>query len=191
MHDHNEGWGRSCKTPSPPLLFTNFRIAECADMDGKAKYEFIDDGMLDEVCAEGRRSPRLRMNRNFHRSTDEAVNRLLNAMHRGSYIPVHRHLSPERSESCVVLRGRAGLTIYDDEGRVTERRIAGPCCGCAGFDLGRRWGRKAPASPRRAPYRPPAPSVRATLPLRDRIPRSRSKVPLCAAPSLGPRRRRS
>ena len=104
-------------------------------MNGEAKYEFIDDRMLDGVCAEGRRSPRLRMNRNVHRSTDEAVNRVLNAMHRGSYIPVHRHLSPERSESCVVLRGRAGLTIYDDEGRVTERRIVGPCCGCAGFDL--------------------------------------------------------
>ena len=104
-------------------------------MGGKAKYEFIDDGMLDEACAEGRRSPRLRMNRNFHRSTDEAVNRLLNAMHRGSYIPVHRHLSPERSESCVVLRGRAGLTIYDDEGRVAARRIPGPHCDCKGFDL--------------------------------------------------------
>ena len=49
-------------------------------MNGKAKYEFIDDSMLDAACAEGRRSPRLRMNRNFHRSTDEAVNRLLNAM---------------------------------------------------------------------------------------------------------------
>ena len=104
-------------------------------MNGKAKYEFIDGKMLDETCAEGRRSRRLRMNRNFHRSTDEAVNRLLNAMHRGSYIPVHRHLSPERSESCVVLRGRAGLTIYDGEGRVAARRIAGPDCDCKGFDL--------------------------------------------------------
>ncbi len=106
-----------------------------SSMNGKAKYEFIDGKMLDETCAEGRRSRRLRMNRNFHRSTDEAVNRLLNAMHRGSYIPVHRHLSPERSESCVVLRGRAGLTIYDGDGRVAARRIAGPDCDCKGFDL--------------------------------------------------------
>ena len=79
-------------------------------MGGKAKYEFIDGSMLDEACAEGRRSPRLRMNRNFHRSTDEAVNRLLNAMHRGSYIPAHRHLSPERSESCVVVAW-AGICV--------------------------------------------------------------------------------
>ena len=82
------------------------------------KTEFFDDALFARVAAEARLSPRRRMNYNFHRSTDDAVNRLLNAMHRGSYLPVHRHLSPSRSESCVVLRGSVGVTIYDDAGGV-------------------------------------------------------------------------
>lgn len=104
-------------------------------MKTKQKYEFITDRMMDAVADEARRSPRLRMNRNFHSSTDEPVNRLLNVMHRGSYLPVHRHLSPALTESSVVLRGRVGLTIYDDEGNVVERRIVCPKSGCHGFDI--------------------------------------------------------
>lgn len=99
------------------------------------KTEFFDDALFARVAAEARLSPRRRMNYNFHRSTDDPVNRLLNAMHRGSYLPVHRHLSPSRSESCVVLRGSVGVTIYDDAGGVvTRRRVSadGPCCG---FDI--------------------------------------------------------
>ena len=99
------------------------------------KTEFFDDALFARVVAEACLSPRRRMNYNFHRSTDDAVNRLLNAMHRGSYLPVHRHLSPSRSESCVVLRGSVGVTIYDDAGGVVTRRMVsadGPCCG---FDI--------------------------------------------------------
>ena len=82
------------------------------------KTEFFDDALFARVAAEARLSPRRRMNYNFHRSTDDAVNRLLNAMHRDSY-----------------LRGSVGVTIYDDAGGVvTRRRVSadGPCCG---FDI--------------------------------------------------------
>lgn len=99
------------------------------------KTEFFDDALFGRVAAEAHRSPRRRMNYNFHRSPDDPVNRLLNVMHCGSYLPVHRHLSPPRSESCVVLRGSVGVTVYGDDGSVTERRIVsatGPCCG---FDI--------------------------------------------------------
>lgn len=99
------------------------------------KTEFFDDALFARVASEARLSPRRRMNYNFHRSPDDPVNRLLNVMHCGSYLPVHRHQSPSRSESCVVLRGSVGVTIYDDAGGVvTRRRVSadGPCCG---FDI--------------------------------------------------------
>lgn len=101
----------------------------------KGKTEFFDEALFGCVAAEAHRSPRRRMNYNFHRSTDEPVNRLLNAMHRGSYLPVHRHLSPPRSESCVVLRGSVGLTIYGDDGSVAERRAVSASGPCRGFDI--------------------------------------------------------
>lgn len=99
------------------------------------KTEFFDDALFARVASEARLSPRRRMNYNFHRSTDDPVNRLLNAMHRGSYLPVHRHLSPSRSETCVVLRGSIGVTIYDDEGGVVTRRRVSADGACSGFDI--------------------------------------------------------
>lgn len=99
------------------------------------KVEFITNPLIDSVIDRARRSPRLRMNYNLHRDEAEPVNRLLNAMHRGTFVPVHRHLNPSLSESCVVLRGRVGVVIYDEEGHVTERRLVGRDTDACGFDI--------------------------------------------------------
>ena len=95
----------------------------------------INKELLDNVSLQAKESERLRMNYNFHRSTDEKVNRLLNVMHRGSYLPVHRHLNPEKSESIIVVRGKVGVTIYDDAGREVVSRTVGAGCDCVGFDI--------------------------------------------------------
>ena len=104
-------------------------------MSNQPKTEFIDTALMDAVAEKASRSPRRRMNYNFHRSTDEPVNRLLNVMHRGSYLPVHRHLDPARSESIIVVRGKVGLTIYDDAGTEVESRIVGAGCDTVGVDI--------------------------------------------------------
>ena len=104
-------------------------------MKDQPKTEFIDRELMDAVAEKAAASPRRRMNYNFHRSTDEKVNRLLNVMHRGSYLPVHRHLNPEKSESIIVVRGKVGVTIYDDAGREVESRTVGAGCDCVGFDI--------------------------------------------------------
>ena len=104
-------------------------------MEHTPKVEFIDTQLMASVAEKARVAPRRRMNYNFHRSTDESVNRLLNVMHRGSYIPVHRHLSPDLCESSVIVKGRVGLIIYVAQGCVVERREVGPACDCCGFDI--------------------------------------------------------
>lgn len=104
-------------------------------MTNQPKTEFIDLELMDTVAHKAAASPRRRMNYNFHRSTDEKVNRLLNVMHRGSYLPVHRHLNPDKSESIIVVRGKVGVTIYDDAGTEVESRIVGAGCDCVGFDI--------------------------------------------------------
>ena len=104
-------------------------------MEVKKAYQYIDSDLMERVAAEARLSPRKRMNYNFHSSTDELVNRLLNVMHRGSYLPVHRHLSPERSESIAVLKGRVGVLFSDNDGNLTDKREVGPACDCVGFDI--------------------------------------------------------
>lgn len=104
-------------------------------MSADKKYQYIDAVLMDAVAEKARLSPRLRMNYNFHRSEDEPVNRLINVMHRGTYLPVHRHSNPDRSESCIVLRGRVGVTFYDNEGNLTDSRMVGPSCDCVGYDI--------------------------------------------------------
>lgn len=81
---------------------------------------YIDNALLDEVCAEAKASPRRRKNRNFHTDDGQPGHRLLNAIQPGSYIQPHRHLDPTKSETMVVLRGVLGLVTFDDAGNVAE-----------------------------------------------------------------------
>ena len=73
----------------------------------------IDKNLLDEVSAQAKESPRLRMNYNFHQSLDEKCHRLLNAIEPGSDIPIHRH--PTKDESFVILRGEVRVTTHNDD----------------------------------------------------------------------------
>ncbi|MCX7176793.1 MAG: WbuC family cupin fold metalloprotein [Proteobacteria bacterium] len=95
----------------------------------------IDAALLDAISGEARSSPRLRRNRNFHPDNDFPAHRLLNAIEPGSYVAPHRHLDPLKDESMIVLRGRMGLVIFDDAGRVTLRTVIGPNAECCGVDI--------------------------------------------------------
>ena len=97
--------------------------------------EFITNELIDRTLQRAKESPRLRMNYNFHSDEAEPVNRLLNAMHRGTFVPVHRHLNPSLSESGVVIRGRVGILIYDAEGRIIDKRVVGAGADVCGFDI--------------------------------------------------------
>ena len=95
----------------------------------------IDDRLLDRTSEKALRAPRLRMNHNFHTREDEPVNRLLNAMEPGTYLPVHRHTAPPKSESIVVLRGRLAAFVFDDRGLIAQRAVVDPSLGVYGFDI--------------------------------------------------------
>ena len=97
----------------------------------------IDARLMARLLEEARRSPRRRVNHNFHGSPAEDPNRFLNVMVAGTYVAPHRHLTVPKPEVFVVLEGRLDLFIFDDEGRV-EGRIAigeGAPDGRVGIDL--------------------------------------------------------
>jgi cupin fold WbuC family metalloprotein len=92
----------------------------------------IDDKLLDAVSAEARQSPRGRKNRNFHPDDDFVAQRLLNAIEPGSYVQPHRHLAADKDETFVVLRGRLGLVLFNDDGMIrlsVELAAGGPVRG--------------------------------------------------------------
>lgn len=81
--------------------------------------EVIDDKLLSQVVAEAKKSPRLRMNYNFHQSLQDKCHRFLNALEPGTQIPVHHH--PTKAETFVILKGKVRVTTYNDDGEIMVR----------------------------------------------------------------------
>lgn len=97
------------------------------------KVRVINKHLLDEVSAQAKTSPRLRMNYNFHQSLDEKCHRMLNAVELGTDIPIHRH--PEKDESFVILRGKVRSTTYNDDGSVIDSVVLSQEDGIYGVDI--------------------------------------------------------
>lgn len=81
----------------------------------------IDQQLLDLVSAAARENPRLRKNWNIHPADDFPAHRLLNAMEPASYIRPHRHLDPLKDETFLIIRGRLGILVFNDDGTVIEK----------------------------------------------------------------------
>ena len=84
----------------------------------------INTKILDELTAQAKESPRLRMNLDLRNSAEDSSQRMLNAIEPGSVVPIHRH--KKTSETLVVLRGRIVEEFYDDAGTCTERIEVSP-----------------------------------------------------------------
>ena len=84
----------------------------------------INSELLDEVSAQAKASPRLRMNYNSHLSLDEKCHRFLNAVEPGTEVPIHKH--PTKDETFVILRGKVRVTTHNDDGTIIEDYILCP-----------------------------------------------------------------
>ncbi|MCA2960299.1 MAG: WbuC family cupin fold metalloprotein [Silvanigrellales bacterium] len=81
--------------------------------------KLLSPKLFAEVCREAQASPRKRRNHNFHRH-EEAVQRLLNALQPGTYIPPHKHEGSDKFEMFVVLQGEVGCFLFDETGGITK-----------------------------------------------------------------------
>lgn len=93
----------------------------------------IDDKILDDLSAQAKASPRLRMNYNFHQSLDELCHRMLNALEPGTEVPIHHH--PDKDETFVILRGKIRVTTYNDDGSVIDSVVLCQDDGIFGVDI--------------------------------------------------------
>ena len=97
--------------------------------------KLINENLLDETTEQAKKSPRLRMNYNFHETLDDPINRLINAMEPGTYLRPHRHKNPDKNEVFLILRGSAALFLFDDNGNITEQIILNPKAGVYGGEI--------------------------------------------------------
>ena len=78
----------------------------------------IDQALLDDLTAQAKASPRLRMNLDLRNSPSDGSQRMLNALEPGTVMPIHRHFGS--SETVVCVRGHFEEYLYDAEGHLTE-----------------------------------------------------------------------
>lgn len=83
--------------------------------------EKITQALLDNLTAQAKASPRLRMNMDLRNSPSDGSQRMLNAIEPGSPLPIHRHR--HSSETVVCLRGRLVEEFYDELERICTEAI--------------------------------------------------------------------
>ena len=93
----------------------------------------IDVTLLDELTAQAKASPRLRMNFDLRNSPNDQSQRILNALEPGTVMPIHRHR--HSSETVVVLRGKVKWVYYNDKKEVTDTFIVAPGSDLVGLSV--------------------------------------------------------
>ena len=93
----------------------------------------IDVTLLDELTAQAKASPRLRMNFDLRNSPNDQSQRMLNALEPGTVMPIHRHR--HSSETVVVLRGKVKWVYYNDKKEVTDTFIVTPGSDLVGLSV--------------------------------------------------------
>ena len=78
----------------------------------------ITQELLDDLTAQAKASPRLRMNYDLRNTAEDSSQRMLNAIEPGSPLPIHRHR--HSSETVVCLRGHLRALFVDGDGRLMD-----------------------------------------------------------------------
>ena len=93
----------------------------------------ISQALLDDLTAQAKVSPRLRISYDLRNSSEDGSQRMLNAIEPGSSLPVHRHR--HSSETVVCLRGRLQEVFYNDAGEETEAIELAPDSNCVALNI--------------------------------------------------------
>ena len=99
--------------------------------------QLIDKEIIRTTLEAARRSPRRRMNHNFHTGPEDNPHRFLNVMLQNTYVAPHRHRIPPKAESFLVLEGCIALVTFEDGGAVRSSHFLGdtPPATARGIDL--------------------------------------------------------
>ena len=82
--------------------------------------KLIDRTLYEKMNVAAKDAPRKRVHHCLHPGPEDAVQRLVVDMEPGTYIRPHRHLASPKWELFIVLKGRAVVLIFDEQGVVTE-----------------------------------------------------------------------
>lgn len=83
----------------------------------------IDQKLLDEMNLKSRVAKRGRAHYTFHKSDDDTLQRMLNAMQPGTYLQPHKHENPDKQEIFLVLSGKFLVVEFEEDGKISDYMI--------------------------------------------------------------------
>jgi cupin fold WbuC family metalloprotein len=83
----------------------------------------IDQYILKQLSKKAKESPRKRHILNFHKSAEEPIHRMLNALEPETYVRPHKHQNPDKTESFIILKGSVLVLIFNDDGTIKEKIV--------------------------------------------------------------------
>lgn len=89
--------------------------------------KLLNQSLINTIAKEATNSERLRKNYNFHELSD-TVQRFINIMQPGTYVRPHRHIRSEAKngfEFFLILQGKMGVLLFDDQGNITYKENLG------------------------------------------------------------------
>ena len=93
----------------------------------------IDDQLINNVVEQAKKSPRLRMNYNFHQNLLDKCHRFLNALEPGTQTPIHHR--PTKAETVVIQKGKVKEATYNDDGEALESCVLSQASGIKAVDI--------------------------------------------------------
>lgn len=86
----------------------------------------ISKSWIDDLSAQARKKSRLRTNYNFHKTAEDTLHRMLNAMEPGTYVQPHKHENPDKREAFIILSGKVAVLSFNETGQVEDKAILAP-----------------------------------------------------------------
>jgi cupin fold WbuC family metalloprotein len=91
--------------------------------------------MVGDLLTASKQSPRQRMLQPLHKDHADPVHRMFNGLQPGTYIPPHRHLDPQKSETVLVVAGAVLFVEFDDQGTLLDHTLLQPGTETFGVDV--------------------------------------------------------
>jgi cupin fold WbuC family metalloprotein len=85
--------------------------------------QLLTGSLFRDLIEQAGRTPRRRLNYNFHAGPEDNPHRFLNVFLEGSYVRPHRHKDPPKSEAFLVLEGRMAVFLFDENGAVERTMV--------------------------------------------------------------------
>ncbi len=78
-----------------------------------------DHNFINKLIATAEVSPRRRAHHTIHETNEDPIQRLFVALASGTYFRPHRHT--DKKELVIILQGKLGMLVFDNNGKVLER----------------------------------------------------------------------